>query len=76
VPGHLARYTSKLVVDALCGYKTGKVCQCGKLKWSRDALHISTNVAFYPIDWVERHIHVIARTSMTGILGHNALEIA
>jgi hypothetical protein len=34
------------------------------------------NVTFYRIYWVERHIHGIASMSMTGILGHNALEIA
>jgi len=60
----------------LSGYENGKVRQRGKLKGSTDALHISMNVAFYPIDSVERHIHGIAGTSMTGILGHNALEIA
>jgi len=30
--GTLARYTSHLVVEALSGYKNGKVCQREKLK--------------------------------------------
>jgi hypothetical protein len=72
----LARCTSHLVVGALSGYKNGKVRRRGKLKRVHGRFTFSLNVAFYPIGWVESHIHLIASTTTTGILGHNAQEIA
>ena len=79
-PGEPADYRESvqadLVAEALSGYKTARSASTESSRGSTDALHISMNVAFYPIDSVERHIHVTASTSMTGTLGHNALEIA
>ena len=72
----LARYTSHLVVGRCPGTRTARSASAERSRGSTDALHICMNVAFYPIDWVERHIHLIASTSITGILAHNTPEIA
>jgi hypothetical protein len=76
VPGHPGALYEPSRRRALSGYKNGKVRRRGKLKRVYGRFTFSMNVALYPIDSVESRIRLIASTTTTGILGHNAREIA